>query len=409
MPEPNLIIGILLPEDHKTELSFSFTNPAIYTINSNEHTTISPGSSNSSIVRVHNGNVSLESHGLLESKISLIRHSESFDNNGILLKGIPAGRGFHWEKEISVCLPGNIEISVIKNSLFVTNILPLEQYLSCVAVSEMSSACPPSFLQAQTITARSWILAATEKKHESLGLNACNDDCCQRYQGLSQTNSISKKAASLTRGIVLTYKDSICDTRYSKSCGGKTERKENVWGGPPVPYLRSIKDTIDDDIAYCSPEIVPEEELKTYIGTVDEKGQYYRWSFEATQTDLINSLQNHQYINAKEISNLIPITRGDSGRIISLDIQFLDENGESQSLILQSEYDIRKMLSPSFLYSSAFTPLKKDDNNFLLNGKGWGHGVGLCQIGALGMALRNHSSSDILRHYFPLTKETKLY
>jgi len=205
------------------------------------------------------------------------------------------------------------------------------------------------------------------------------------------------------------FENKICDARYSKSCGGITEDYKYVWEGDPVPYLISIKDVNESNTAFCSPEIVPEETLKNYIGDVDEKEKYFRWTYKATQGELIQSLKEKRNVIAGKILNLYPVKSGESGRIIDLTFDYEDENRQSQSIQIQSEYEIRNIMSPSFLFSSAFTIQKNDKGNFIFHGKGWGHGVGLCQIGALGMAISGKSSEEILDHYYPDTKLKKIY
>ena len=123
------------------------------------------------------------------------------------------------------------------------NKIPLESYLMCVATSEMGSECPTTLLEAQTIAARSWLVSAVEQKHKNLEIDVCNDDCCQRYQGVNNITVSSKKASKNTFGVVLAHENSICDTRYSKSCGGHSENNENVWEGNPKKYLRGVYDS----------------------------------------------------------------------------------------------------------------------------------------------------------------------
>jgi SpoIID/LytB domain protein len=278
-----------------------------------------------------------------------------------------------------------------------------------VATSEMSAQCPLEFLKAQTIVARSWLLANIEQKHRHLGFDICNDDCCQRYQGMANCTDASIQSTKATHGQVIMYDHIICDARYSKSCGGITENFEHVWDGDPVPYLKSIHDVNESSVPFCSPEIVPESSLKSYIGNVDEKGQYYRWTYEATQKELIQSLKEKRQVNVVKIQNLTPLKKGLSDRIIVLRIDYEDEKGNHQEIDIHSEYEIRNIMSPSFLYSSAFMIEKTEDNQFLLHGKGWGHGAGLCQIGALGMALSGKTSEMILNHYYPNSRLRHLY
>lgn len=320
--------------------------------------------------------------------------------------------------------------------LLVVNELPLETYLACVATSEMSAQCPASLLEAQTIVARSWVLAGTEKKHTNLGFQVCNDDCCQRYQGANFLTRHARKAVQATRGQVLTFQGTLCDTRYSKSCGGRTETFATIWKNlPSPPYLISLPDfpakenspsypvgqeeqayrwITTSPPAYCSPVYIPEKDLPQYLGSVDEAGQYYRWSQTYHQDELTNLLRTKTGLPMVALLGFIPRDRGPSARLAKLDIVYRDPQSNEQTFTLSSEYEIRRHLAPHFLFSSAivFDPPGKQEqppDAFTLLGAGWGHGVGLCQIGALGMSLAGRSTTEILSHYYPQTKLESLY
>jgi stage II sporulation protein D len=350
---------------------------------------------------------------------------------GIIVKSVIAGRGFHWQKKINLYLSGSLQIRVVNGYLFVINILPLEQYIACVATSEMSAQCPDAFLQAQTIAARSWLLANIEQKHAQLGIDVCNDDCCQRYQGNGNLSNQAIAATVATAGYVLMHQQNICDCRYSKSCGGRMETFANVWQGPEQPYLQSRPDA-PEKIAktfpvldceesvetwidtsppcYCSPAYVPENELLKYLGSVDEETHYYRWQIRQARPDLVQTLNQTLKLNIKKILSFTPISRGPSGRINKLQICFQDKNGNTIEHVISGEYTIRKSLYSGFLYSSCFY-IEPDalEDSFIIKGAGWGHGVGLCQIGALGMALHGISCKKILSHYYRGTTVTKIY
>jgi peptidoglycan hydrolase-like amidase len=295
----------------------------------------------------------------------------------------------------------------------------------------MSGECPPELLEAQTIAARSWLVAAVEQKHADLGLDACNDDCCQRYQGIGNLTEAARSATERTCGQFLLYNNEICDTRYSKSCGGISEHNDNVWDTEPKPYLRGIFDGIQKDIpnlfdtqglkdwvsnypdCYCGNNYISGDILKKYLGNVDEKGNYFRWEFTYSQEELTQLISKKTGISFESISSLQPLDRGISGRIIQLQINGISKNRPFQ-ILLESEYEIRRVLHPDFLYSSAFIIIANSDtepalSEITLKGAGWGHGVGLCQIGALGMALKSKSSKQILSHYFLETELKKLY
>jgi len=305
----------------------------------------------------------------------------------------------------------------------------------CVATSEMGASCPKSLIEAQTIVASSWILANVEQKHVDMGMDVCNDDCCQRYQGTGNLTQHSIDGALTTHGQVLTYQDEICDARYSKSCGGIMESFVTIWGGQELPYLQNMPDRagenqlpstvihdeksainwIDDQpFAFCSPETVPEESLQDYLGSVDEGGKYYRWQVTYAQKEFCDLLSKKLNIDASYISGLNPLSRGGSGRIIELQIDYEKSDGQKGQISLDRDVVIRQSLSEEFLYSSCiYFELIRDARDvithIIIHGAGWGHGVGLCQIGALGMSLKGYSSPEILAHYYPGSQFAKIY
>ena len=363
--------------------------------------------------------------------IKLTEEPNFFPTSTYKLSSIRAGRGFHWEKNISITVEGELEIKIVDECLFVINHIPLEKYIICVATSEMSGECPQALLESQTVAARSWLLAAMEQKHADLGIDSCNDDCCQRYQGIENLTDAAISAAKKTWGQVLIHEEKICDTRYAKSCGGISENNENVWDDEAKPYLRAIHDGKDASIpnlksesdlkkwmieipnSYCSPDFVRETHLQKYLGHVDKSGSYFRWNVSFSQVDLTKLISEKTGRNFDSIQSLQPLNRGISGRITQLRIDGIYKN-ENSHIILKSEYEIRRVLHPNFLFSSAFIIEANSTANslasrFIFKGAGWGHGVGLCQIGALGMALNGQSSTDILSHYFQSTELRKIY
>ena len=399
--EPLISVGLILPIDKQNSITiFNDIEQKTYIIKAeNDHLLV-------------NGNKT--------KSIELIGYA---DEPNYTLDPVPAGRGFHWEKNISIQVIGSLKISNTDGSLFIINQLKLESYLMCVATSEMSGNCPAELLESQTIAARSWILAAAEKKHKDLNIDACNDDCCQRYQGIANLSPESIKATKNTKGVILAHDNKVCDTRYSKSCGGITENNENVWNTVSKAYLRSIVDSKiptynnfnsqedfkkwieNDNASYCSPKFIPEGELVNFLGNVDKKSHYFRWTVTYKNKELTKIINSKINKNFEQINNLIPIKRGPSGRIIKLEIKDKIKNNLDFSIFINSEYEIRRILHPEFLYSSAFiveTNFSYDNNvnQFTLKGAGWGHGVGLCQIGALGMALDGKKTKEILRHYY---------
>lgn len=359
--------------------------------------------------------------------------------SGILIDPVIAGRGFHWQKQIRVFLPDSIRFRIHDNHLICINSLPLEHYVMCVATSEMGADCPQALLEAQTIAARSWLLANIEKKHRAMGMDVCNDDCCQRYQGTSFLTPHSIAGALSTSGQVLMYGDAICDARYSKSCGGMMESADAVWVNYHKPYM-VVKPDAPKDIAvdlnkldltrehdarqwidmvpqtWCGPAFIPEGDLIRYLGSVDEDGAYFRWQVTVTQEELCKNLRTYAGIRPSAVLSLLTVQRGGSGRIIKLDIVYYSDSEHKKQRVhtVHSEYIIRRILSQTFLYSSAFRVEYRDldgeiPGKFIFHGAGWGHGAGLCQIGALGMALHGKSTDEILIHYFPNTYIKKIY
>lgn len=420
--EPIISVGIILPEDKKTEIFIDFPNPSIYNINSEPL-------SKRLIVKCRTESILINNK--LADKI-LIEPVDNPDKNEYpIINSVPTGRGFHWQNEIQVQLPGNIIINNHNGYLFVINELPVEQYLPYVATSEMNPDCPPALLEAQTIVARSWLLANRKVNHPELNIDVCNDDCCQRYQGVTEVFESSMQTICNTCGQVLRYRNEICNARYSKCCGGITESYENVWGGEPIPYLSSISDNPqpNDNLmttndyesfinssppAFCNEKYVNPSDIQKYLGKVDISDSYYRWNISYSQKELTSIINSKLDLNAIYITNISPLKRGFSGRIIELKIEYIDKYDKNKSVILNSEYDIRNVLHKQFLYSSAILIEQEIKHNsfpekFKFIGAGWGHGVGLCQIGALGMALNGYSSEDILQHYFKNTKIEKIY
>ena len=407
--EPLISVGLILPMDKQNSITiYNDLDQKRYFIESeNDHLLV---------------------NGEKTENINLIGSSE---DQIFTLDRVPAGRGFHWEKNISIQVVGSLDISNNNGYLFVINQINLESYLMCVATSEMSGNCPPALLEAQTIAARSWLVAAVEQKHLDLGLDACNDDCCQRYQGIGNLSEQARSAANNTRGKFLIFDNMICDTRYSKSCGGVSENNENVWDMEPKPYLRGVFDGGGKELpdltdttnftewlknshgCYCSNNYVNDEELKQYLGSVDEKGNYFRWEFTYSQDQILKMINEKTGQSFDHVLSVDPIERGFSGRIIKLKISG-EVNNKPQEIFLESEYEIRRVFHPEFLYSSAFiinanSSINSPLDKITLKGAGWGHGVGLCQIGSLGMALSGKSSKDILTHYFLSTTIKKLY
>ncbi|MCP5061548.1 MAG: SpoIID/LytB domain-containing protein [Ignavibacteriae bacterium] len=375
--------------------------------------------------------------------------SESF-----LLKNVTIGLQFHWEQKQNQRFSGSLKILIENEKLTVVNIVSVEQYLISVISSEMSPTSSLELLKAHAVISRSWLLAQMEKRVNIQGqeyiseiikedeiikwydredhilYDVCADDHCQRYQGITKLHAHNaEKAVVETTGSVLMYDDKICDARFSKSCGGITESFENVWEEIKHPYLQKIVDYKFEPDGYET-DLTSEDAARTWISnspkafcnTTDEKileqvlnnydrktKDFYRWKVEYTQDEIAKLLNEKSGYNFGKIIDLVPIERGYSGRIIKLKII-----GTEKTLTVGKELEIRKILSTSHLYSSAFIVEKENIENeipqkFILIGSGWGHGVGLCQIGAAVMGELGYRFDEILLHYFVGAGIKKIY
>ncbi|MFO7841475.1 MAG: SpoIID/LytB domain-containing protein [Fidelibacterota bacterium] len=430
--EPKIRVGIVLPKDDQKKITAFFSNMCDFEM-AVDTLTFSTCEIPSILFKVENNGITFTINEKKYEKVHKVVFRPIKETAHITLDPVVSGREFHWRKYISVRVPEKVEIFLSGGSLLVVNELPLERYLSCVATSEMGAACPPALIEAQTVVARSWMLANVEQKHVHLGIDVCNDDCCQRYQGLNNLTENSKKGAEATRGRVIKYKNEICDARYSKSCGGKMEVFENLWEDTPLPYMQNIPDmpkghtvpdlTIEENArkwimstpkeAFCSSYTVPENKLKKYIGACDEEGEYFRWTVEINNDDLSANLRDKLGIEVKDVLDMQIRKRGGSARSLELVILYLDFNDKECETIVYKDYNARLVLHPKFLYSSAVIIDKigsgKIPKRFIYHGAGWGHGAGMCQIGALGMSLKGYSTKEILKHYYPGSTYTKIY
>ncbi len=360
---------------------------------------------------------------------------------GITVRGVVAGRGFHWQKRVDQTYAGTLVLTAAPGGIVVVNELPLEDYLVGVITAEMSGGCPVEFLKAQCVVARSWLLAMTEPKHDADPFDRCNDDCCQRYQGTDDLSTSAIEAVNGTRGLTLMAPGgNVLDANYSKSCGGVSELAEHVWGDakpgidtvvdapaddPVHRFMPVTEDNLDayldgdwlkDTHAYCSTHVVAVETISKYLGRVDEVDDYFRWTVKYTRNDLESLLRDKlpEAAGLSELREIAVVSRGVSGRASRVRLDWVDDKGATQSHELGSEYRIREVLHRGFLYSSAFRAGVERDGagaivSVTLRGAGWGHGVGLCQIGALGMALTGKDVEAICTHYYPKTELQALY
>ena len=318
--------------------------------------------------------------------------------NTFVLKNVRIGIGFHWDRHEDQEFAGKLEIKPTPNPSLkegepwqvAINTIDLEEYLCSVISSEMNANSPMELLKAHAVISRSWAIRAMQKPNHE-GFDVCADDHCQRYEGLRRMNERAVEAVRATAGQVLMYENEICDCRYYKCCGGRTEIWRTCWEDIDVPYIQSV--TCD----YCktpSPKV-----LRLVLNDYDQETKDFRdWKVSYTAEELSEIIRTKSGIDFGEIVDLIPLHRGASGRIDSLKIV-----GTKHTEVIGKELKIRLWLSKSCLYSSWFEVEKSIQNSvvsFQLSGHGWGHGAGLCQIGAAVMASEGIKYQDILAYYY---------
>lgn len=372
------------------------------------------------------------------------------------LQDVTIGINFHWERKENQIFQETLRIIVDKEQLTAINIIGVESYLTSVISSEMSATASLELLKAHAVISRSWLLAQIEKQHqvkESYSsyketddelirwydredhelYDVCADDHCQRYQGITRASTaIVREAIKATYGQILMFERRICDARFSKCCGGALEEFSYCWEDAVHPYLVRQADcegannitATANTTPISLPDLTKEEEAEKWIrnnpeafcNTQDKKilsqvlnnydqetTDFYRWKVSYTREELSALIRERSGVDYGDIIDLIPIARGTSGRLWKLQIV-----GSKRTRIIGKELEIRRTLSPTHLYSSAFV-IDKEGDNFILTGAGWGHGVGLCQIGAAVMGERGYDYKQILLHYYVGSNIEKLY
>ena len=369
------------------------------------------------------------------------------------LQDVTIGINFHWERKEVQRFKGELKIIVEDDRLTAINIIPIEDYLTSVISSEMSATASLELLKAHAVISRSWLLNKLKVANGKLkvimhpdntanfelstlpsqlikwydheahkNFDVCADDHCQRYQGITRTSTPQAiEAVFATRGEVLMYEEEICDARFSKCCGGAFEEFQNCWENVKHPYLIGQRDSKTETRL---PDLTKEAEADKWIRTSpaafcnthtkqvlsqvlnnydQETTDFYRWRVCYSQQELSELIHKRSGIEFGKIIDLIPVERGTSGRLVRLKIV-----GTLRTLIIGKELEIRRTLSSSHLYSSAFVvdkEYKEDEkeipSRFILTGSGWGHGVGLCQIGAAVMGEQGYKYKEILSHYYP--------
>lgn len=372
-----------------------------------------------------------------------------YDDNRFALHDVEIGIGFHWHRRETQIFTGSLEIVPDGNDGFwAVNVVDMEDYLKSVISSEMKATSAMELLKAHAVISRSWALRTMQRKehghadkvgiiespdevrtwHDGDGhelFDVCADDHCQRYQGITRQSTDAVTAAvEATKGIVLADAEGkVCDTRFSKCCGGAMELFESCWSDKNEPYLCARLDASDHTplpdlrnesearkwissspqcFCNCSDTDVLRQVLNDYdVATTPE---FFRWIEHRDVEELSDCVKKKTGINFGKIISLEPLARGTSGRITRLLI-----HGQKHDMIVGKELEIRRVLSPTHLRSSAFWVERGDDEGFIFHGAGWGHGVGLCQIGAAVMATSGYNFEQILSHYYPGTHLLKLW
>ena len=375
------------------------------------------------------------------------------EEDTFVLKDVVIGIHFHWERKEDQRFKGTLEFIVEDQKVTAINVLPIDTYLISVISSEMSATSSIELLKAHTVISRSWLLSQIEKRQsieaskevytndtrsdtewirwwdreDHINFDVCADDHCQRYQGVaraSQSLEAVTRAVVETSGEVLLSQGAICDARYSKCCGGIFEEFQYNWEPVQYPYLTKGYDGKGDGLPNPLPDLTQEATAQVWIrsnppafcNTQDqtvlsqvlnnydqETTHFYRWGVSYTTEALSDLIHRRTGIDFGTVLELIPLERGTSARITKLKVV-----GSKKTMVLGKELLIRKALSESHLYSSAFV-VDKTADGFLLLGAGWGHGVGLCQIGAAVMASSGYDYRTILMHYFNGSQLTKHY
>ena len=394
---------------------------------------------------------------------SLTFHPQSADAS-FSLSDVTIGVNFHWERKETQTFLGTLHFVVESDKICAINELPVERYLESVISSEMSATSSLELLKAHAVISRSWLLAQMKKRREvaESGNNffsfvkkddrlirwydredhtifdVCADDHCQRYQGITkETSPHVAEAIRQTKGQILMDGDDICDARFSKCCGGVTEEFQYCWEDTPKNYLSSVRDIIQGvkSVGSATPAPLPslQDEAAAdawirsnppaFCNTTDKKilsqvlndydqetADFYRWKVTLTQEKLKQLLDEKLKMNFGDILDLQAEERGKSGRISKLRIV-----GTEKTFVIGKELEIRRALSDTHLYSSAFVVDRCDidekgvPQRFDIIGAGWGHGVGLCQIGAAVMGEEGFDYDAILLHYYQGAEIKKVY
>jgi SpoIID/LytB domain protein len=350
------------------------------------------------------------------------------DDSTFTLCDVTIGQGFHWERRRNQTFFGTLRLIVEADKVLAINEVPVERYLESVISSEMSATSSLELLKAHAVISRSWLLYQKQRREENNDkrgnsffsfvkkddellrwydreehtlFDVCADDHCQRYQGVAALTgkgvTLPQQAVRETRGQVITYGEEICDARFSKCCGGRTEEFQYCWDDTVKPYLQSV------ECQYCNTD--DKDMLRQVLNDYDlETTDFHDWRVEYTCQQLTELVNRKLKMDLGDIQELVPLDRGKSGRIWRLKIV-----GTKRSFTIGKELEIRRTLSETHLYSSCFDVEKTADGRFVLKGRGWGHGVGLCQIGAAVMGHQGMDYRSILLHYYKGAEIKQIY
>lgn len=437
-------IGILRASEIKFDLIGDFTSNVnglfanLISMEQNGGTSRDNSVAGNSISVVDN---KLQYNGKLYEEVVFTPCSES---SVFLLYDVVIGVNFHWQRKEKQTFKGELRFIVEENEVRAINRIDVEDYLVSVISSEMSATSSLEFLKAHTIVSRSWLYAQLLRKEKvqtgTLGwendneivrwyaredhtlFDLCADDHCQRYQGVTRAHNPNvERAVMETSNLVLVYEGEVCDARFSKCCGGVTELFSSCWEDKDPGYLQAFRDCSsgeslpslkDEKVARLWIEDTPSSFCNTNDNSLlsqilngydQETNNFYRWRVEYTQDELSAIVAERSGVDFGVIEELRPLERGMSGRIVKLQIV-----GSKSVRTVGKELEIRRWLSKTHLYSSAFVVDKivneSGETSFVLKGAGWGHGVGLCQVGAAVMGERGASYIQILNHYYPGSK-----
>ena len=378
------------------------------------------------------------------------------ESNSFSLYDVTIGINFLWERQETQIFMGTLRFVVHEDKITAINQLSVEDYLTSVISSEMSATSSLELLKAHAVVSRSWLFAQIEKRkalkdtggdffsftktkeeyirwydrEDHTIFDVCADDHCQRYQGITKaSNATVAEAVRATRGQLLMHGNKVCDARFSKCCGGATEEFEYCWEEKHYPYLTAVRDAEEEEHREL-PDLTQEKEAQYWIRKAphsfcdthdakilsqilnnydQETTDFYRWHVRYSQEELAEIIRNNTKTDYGDIIDLIPVERGKSGRICKLKIV-----GTLKTLTIGKELEIRRTLSTSHLFSSAFIVDKGElvdgiPQWFFISGAGWGHGVGLCQIGAAVMGEKGYKYDEILLHYYKGAEIRRFY